>query len=92
MLNLTFSSEPAVEETMTTDDRDRPPIEEPLSELERQFIGEYLRDAGFDYHALVMRTDAEAKRLLTQATLHASERLSEIEARSHYVHKLHGDE
>jgi hypothetical protein len=92
MLDLTISSKSAIEEAMNTEDRDRSRIEEPLSELERQLIGEYLRDAGFDYHALVVRTDAEAKRLLAQATLHASERLSEIEARSHYVHKLHGDE
>jgi hypothetical protein len=77
---------------MSTDYTDQTPLEEPLSELERQFISEYLRSAGLDYHALVARTDPEARRLLAQAALHASERLSEIEARSHYIHKLHGDE
>ncbi len=66
------------------------PIEEPLSELERQFITEYLATAGADYHALLARNDDQARSLLRQAAQYASERLSEIEARSEYVHKLHG--
>ena len=67
------------------------PLEEPLSELERQFIVEYLGHAGAEYHALLARNDDEARRLLRRAAQYASERLSEIEARSDYVHKLHGD-
>lgn len=67
------------------------PLEEPLSELERQFITEYLANAGADYHALLARKDDEARNLLRRAAQYASERLSEIEARSDYVHKLHGD-
>ncbi|HET7220560.1 MAG TPA: hypothetical protein VFJ02_21050 [Vicinamibacterales bacterium] len=67
------------------------PIEEPLSELERQLITSYLAEAGFDYHALVEQNDARSRKLLAEAALHASERLSEIESRSRYVHKLHGD-
>ena len=43
------------------------PIEEPLSELERQFITEYLANAGADYHALVVRNDDQARALLRQA-------------------------
>ena len=66
-------------------------LEEPLSELERQFIAEYLAEAGVNYHALVARHDDEARSLLRRAAQYASERLSEIEARSDYVHKLHGD-
>jgi hypothetical protein len=64
-------------------------LEEPLSELERRFIAEYLSASGADYHALVARTDDEARGLLRRAAQYASERLSEIEARSDYVHKLH---
>jgi hypothetical protein len=67
------------------------PLEEPLSELERQFINAYLSGAGADYHALVARTDDEARSLLRRAVQYASERLGEIEARSEYIHKLHGD-
>ena len=66
------------------------PIEEPLSELERHIITEYLANAGADYHALVLRNDDQARTLLRQAAQYASARLSEIEARSDYMHQLHG--
>ena len=67
------------------------PLEEPLSELERQFITAYLAEAGADYHALLARNDDESRSLLRRAAQHATQRLSEIEARSDYVHKLHGE-
>ncbi len=67
------------------------PLEEPLSELERQFIAAYLATAGTDYQTLLARNDEEARSLLRRAARYASERLSEIEARSDYVHHLHGD-
>ena len=67
------------------------PLEEPHSELERQLIATYLAQTGHDYHSLVGRGDDAARKLLADAALYASERLSEIEARSHYVHELHGD-
>jgi hypothetical protein len=76
---------------MRTTDEGRPTLEEPHSELERQLITTYLAQTGHSYHALIERTDDEARRLLADATLYASERLSEIEARSHYVHELHGE-
>ena len=75
---------------MTARDIDTRPIEEPLAELERQLTTAYLFDAGYDYHALLARGDEEARRLLTHAALYASERLSEIESRSRYIHQLHG--
>jgi hypothetical protein len=74
---------------MSTNDPDGPPREEPLAELERQFITAYLAEAGYDYHALLSRDDNEARTILAAAALDASERLSEIESRSQYVHKLH---
>jgi len=80
------------EEEMPAEHDDRRPLEEPLSELERQLIAGYLAQSGHDYHALVHRNDAEARALLASAALYASERLSEIEARSHYVHELHGED
>ena len=75
---------------MTTPDPDRSPIEEPLAELERQLIRAYVAGAGHDLQTLMGRTDDEAKAILTAASRHASETLSEIEARSHYLRKLHG--
>jgi hypothetical protein len=70
---------------------DRPPLEGPRFELERQLIAAYLAETGHDYQALITRGDAEARSLLASAAHYASERLSEIEARSHYVHELHGE-
>jgi hypothetical protein len=74
---------------MSTDTFDGTPMEEPLARLEQQFIREYLEQLGHDYHTLVMRHDDDARALLAKAALHASERLSEIESRSHYVNDLH---
>lgn len=74
---------------MSTDSFDGTPMEEPLARLEQQFIREYLEQLGVDYHTLVMRNDDDARALLAKAALHASERLSEIESRSHYVNDLH---
>lgn len=70
---------------------DTHPIEQPLAELERQLIRAYLDGAGEDFHALMMRTDDEARKLLAEASRYASEKLGEIEARSHYVRELHGE-
>jgi hypothetical protein len=68
---------------------DGTPMEEPLARLEQQFIREYLAQLGLDYHTLITRHDDDARALLAKAALHASERLSEIESRSHYIDDLH---
>jgi hypothetical protein len=62
------------------------------SELERQLIKVYLADAGYDRETLLARDDEEARRLLGDASRDASVKLSEVEARSHYVRALHGRE
>jgi hypothetical protein len=66
------------------------PLELPLAELERQLISAYLAGAGQDLHTLLIRHDEESTRALKDASRYASEKLCEIEARSHYVHDLHG--
>ena len=76
---------------MSNDDEMRP-IEEPLAELERQLIAAYLAGTGEDFHSLMTRSDEAARQLLAEASRYASERLSEIESRSHYLQKLHGSE
>jgi hypothetical protein len=76
---------------MATRDFDRPPIEEPLAELERQLITAFLAGAGHDYQSLVARDDPEAHRLLAEASRYAATRLTEVEARSHYIRQLHGE-
>jgi hypothetical protein len=72
--------------------RDITPMEEPLAELERRIVDEYLRDAGHDPQALRARGDAMARSLLVDAATYAATRLTEVEARSHYVRNLHGQE
>ena len=69
---------------------DQTPLHEPLAELERQLISAYLAGAGYDVDQLRARTDDEARRLLAEASGYASAKLSEVEARSHYLHNLHG--
>jgi hypothetical protein len=41
---------------------------------------------------LLSRDDEEARKLLAEASRHAAGRMSEVEARFHYLRKLHGDE
>jgi hypothetical protein len=77
---------------MTMHEIDRPPIEEPLAALERLLISEYVTAAGLDLATLLLRHDEQAARILADASKHAAVRLAEVEARSHYLKKLHGDE
>ena len=74
------------------EDTDPRAIEEPLAELERRLINDYLEGAGHDPAALRARGDAMARSLLTDAASYASTRLSEVEARAHYVRSLRGHE
>jgi hypothetical protein len=77
---------------MNPNDVDTPPLEEPLAELERQLISAYVAGAGQDLYTLLARHDEAARKLLADASRHASEKLSEIESRLHYLRKLHGSE
>jgi hypothetical protein len=69
---------------------DTAPLHEPLAELEHQLISAYVAGAGYTLEELLARHDEAARRLLAEASSYASARLCEIEARSQYVHKLHG--
>jgi hypothetical protein len=72
-------------------DPDRSPLEEPLAELERILIDTFVAGAGADATQLRARTDPDARALLTRAAQYAAERLSEVEARAHYVRSLRGE-
>ena len=67
------------------------PLEEPLAQLERELMTAYIASAGEDIEALVSRTDERARRLLADASLYATSRLSEVETRSHYLRSLRGE-
>jgi len=68
------------------------PLEEPLAELERRLMSEYVAALGEDLHALLNRHDEAARAILTDASLYATARLTEVESRSHYLRGLHGEE
>ena len=66
------------------------PLQDPQARLERALIEDYLADRGCDLATLDRRPPAERRALLADASLYAAGRLAEIDARSAYVHDLHG--
>ena len=76
---------------MKTNHEDRQPWEEPLAALERELLTAYVAGAGQDLHALLNRDDEAAQRLLTEASVYASSRLTEVESRLHYLRSLRGE-
>ena len=75
---------------MARDDIQPNPVQVPLGNLERMLIEEFLRLRGMDREALDKLSDADRHHLLAEASSYASNRLTEIESRSHYVQELHG--
>lgn len=65
------------------------PLQDPLAQLERSLIEEYLRHRHHDFSTLASLTPDEASALLKEASLYASGRLTEVESRAHYVGELH---
>lgn len=61
------------------------PLESPLKKLEQSLIEDYLRTRGFDPHTVNELPQPQRDALLKDASVHASARLSEVEARSHLV-------
>jgi len=67
------------------------PLQDPNGLLESELINEFLRTRGYDLQSVENLPDDERRRLLRQASMHAAGRLTEIEARAHFVDGLHGD-
>ena len=76
---------------MTTSNLDRPPLEEPLAQLERELITAYVVGAGQDLQRLVTQDDDKSRMLLAAASQYATARLAEVETRSHYLRSLRGE-
>ena len=51
-----------------TNDSERPPLEQPLAELERQLIRAYVAGTGQDLETLRARDDNEARKILAEAS------------------------
>lgn len=77
---------------MTIDDSTTRRMEDPEGRLEQALIEEFLRAQGLDLDALHALPEDEAKRVLTEASVHAAAKLAEVEARAHFVHDLHSRE
>ena len=76
---------------MTTSNLDRPPLEEPLAQLERELITAYVVGAGQDLQRLVTQDDDKSRMLLAAASQYATARLAEVETRAHYLRSLRGE-
>lgn len=63
----------------------------PLEGLEQMLIAEFLRERGYDASRLAQLTESERYALMSDASVYASTKLTEIETRSHFVHEIHGD-
>ncbi len=72
-----------------TRDSAEAPLRSPLDSLERSLIDEYVRARGYDPDKLADLDQKTREALLRDASVYASAKLAEVEARSHYVHDLH---
>ena len=77
---------------MTTKEHDTRAMEDPGGRLGQALIEEFFLGRGIDPAALDALPEAQARRLLTEASVYASTRLAEVEARAHFVHEIHRDE
>jgi hypothetical protein len=59
--------------------------------MERSLIEEFLQTHGHTMASLHELPADEARALMTAASLHASMRLTEVEARAHFIDGIKGD-
>jgi hypothetical protein len=65
--------------------------DDPLAQMELAFIKEFLERRGYSLTTLRELPHEQADRLLKEASVYASGKLTEVESRAHYVHDVHGD-
>ena len=68
--------------------------QEPLSDqtaaMERALIDEFLERQGLTLHTLQSLPEARRHAILREASIYASDRLTEFESRAHFVNELRG--
>lgn len=75
---------------MSTQERsERSTLQAPLSQLERALIDEFVRAQGYDPIKLAELPERERAQILTQASVYASAKLAEVEAKSHLIDEIH---
>jgi len=60
-----------------------------LGKLERALIDEYLGGRGYDSTTLAALPEVERGKILAEASVYASGKLVEVEARSHLLDQIH---
>lgn len=66
------------------------PLQDPKAQLERQLREEYLRGRGYDDASLQALPPETRLAILRNASIHVAAKLAEVDARSTYVHDIHG--
>jgi glutathione S-transferase len=64
--------------------------DETRSLLEKGLIDEYLKNKGYDQGRLKKLPEEEARKLMTEAVIYASGKLTEIETKARYKQKIKG--
>lgn len=67
----------------------KPLMEDMHALLEKTLIEAYLKGKGHTLEDLKKLPEAEAKRLMTEASVYASGKLAELEERAHFIQELH---
>lgn len=73
---------------MQLPDSDEITTHDETAELEKALIAEYLASRGHTHESVRALPAKEAHDILAAASLHASTRLSEVQARAHFVSDL----
>ena len=76
---------------MNMNDSPSRPLQDPNAQLEQALISEFLRMRGYDLRSVDSLPADERRRLLREAAVHAAGKMTEVEARAHFVDELHGD-
>ncbi len=64
--------------------------QDPDALLEKAFLDEYVRGRGYDPRRLQELPEDKVRALMTEASIYASDKLAEIEARAGFVEGMHG--
>jgi hypothetical protein len=75
---------------MTRQDPEEFSVRGMQARLENAYIEQYLNSLGYSQASLKNLPEAQAKQLMCAASLFASFKLTEVEARSHLVKDMHG--
>lgn len=76
---------------MTSKEPDVPRSQDRQGELERAFIEQFIRARGYDPLTLHELPEDQRNALLKAASMYAATKLTEVEARAHFVHEIHGE-